>query len=185
MEAEKRKPAYRAALQAQRVLLRDYELTARSFNERAIKAAKEYSNLIPSRVAHFTLGPALYRAVHNHMMHAGWGLKFKKENELRTLSSDGRSGIRLLGPYGTTVRQGFNLRRSAAAEGGFEGKRLSVSLSVIYGTASGKTVRMPLKIDPKDDYLIDGLHHPIHIIRIIRRTEHGHDKFYAQLLVEV
>ncbi|MBQ7678867.1 MAG: hypothetical protein IJT34_03350, partial [Butyrivibrio sp.] len=117
------------------------------------------------------------------------GFCYKREGDIRVLVSDGRSGIRLLGPNGRGCRDGINLC-SPHPEGDTEtGAQQSAPLfipSVVYGKGKGRrAIRLPLILDPADTYMIEALARPFRIIRILRRNHHGRDRYDLQLTVDL
>ena len=166
MEAEKNSAEYSKVLSIQRSLMRRYELTTRSFNDRAIKKAKEYDNLISTRVAHYTVGMSLGKAIMRHLVfRKPYG--YKKKDELHTLISDGRSGIRIVDEENKNLRAGFDIK-SMISEKEDVGtpQKYPINLYVLFSASRGKQIKLPIKIDPKDNYIIEGLAHPIRLSAI-------------------
>lgn len=170
---------YREALELQSTLFQEYQLTRYSVINQAIELARPYHEILPSRVAHFTVGLSAWNSFHEVLLGAKNGVKYKKEGDIHTLSSDGRSGIRLLADSSKGHRGGIDITQTPWYTGDARSP-----LFVVYGKTRGKhIIKLPLKIKRDDVYLIEMLSHPLTKICILRRRQHGHDKYYVQLLV--
>ena len=175
----KRSPEYRQALTMQSEVYRAYGFTAFSYHERAIEISRPYKELLPTRVAHFSIGVPLWQSVHSVLMGSQTGWRYKSRGDVHTLASDGRSGIRLIGPEGRAIRDGIDPGSLMTGPHG------EPPLRVTYGRASGRRViRLPVSIGHGDGYVMDALSSPIHVIRIHRRREHGHERYYVLLTIE-
>ena len=175
---------YRRALALQREVYGAYGFTAYTVHDRAILAARDHASILPSRVAHYTIGIPLWQAMHGILVGAQTGFRYKRRGDIHSLSSDGRSGIRLLGPAGTNAREGIDLTEWSEKARRGEAPKDS-GCRVIYGKGKGKrAICLPLKISPKDTYLIDTLRNPIRNIRILRRTQDRRDCYCVQLMVD-
>ena len=180
IEREKESEAYQAALTDQREVLRRYGFTQMSFSDRAIELSKPYKALLPSRVANYSIGRPVWNSFHDMIINGTRGGRRRRRGEVYSLSSDGRSGIRLIDDAGKALREGISLTQDVS-----RGGRVTPQLYCVYGKTSGDHVlRLPLKIDPSDEYLIGYLRRPLHMVSIHRQVQHGHDKYYALLMVE-
>ena len=178
-------PEYKKAIKEQGALYREYGFTGYSFNERAIAASKQYSNVLPTRVAHFTVGMPLWRAWQQYLTGRRRGIAYRAHGNWNILTSDGRSGIRLVGPDNKAVRDGIVLTGSRGAVTREGTVYDAFHLYVVYGRTTGRRVlRLPLYVPKKDPYTIEGLSRPMHTISVVRILHHGHWKLYAQLTVE-
>ena len=189
----KESPAYRQAMQQQSILFRTYGLTPYTIHDRAIEMAKPYAAILPSRVAHFTIGIPLWQATHGVLLGTQPGFCYKRVGDIRVLMSDGRSGIRLLGPNGRGCRDGIVLNLPSSGEeedteNNAQWKHSSAGPAtpvVVYGKGKGRrAIRLPLILDPADTYMSEALARPFRIIRLLRRPHHGRDRYYLQLTCE-
>ena len=178
-EAAKQAPAYVQAVGVQNQLLRAYGFTGHSCRCRAIEIADEYRPILPTRVASYTIGSPLWTAWHGVLIGRQTSVKRKRKGEIRALTSDGRSGIRLLDANLVNRRAGIDLS-------GEEPLITSDPCAyIVFGRESKKrSLRMPLRISRRDAYTIEVLQRPIRRLSIVRRDDpQGHPALFASLLV--
>ena len=170
-DARKDKTSYRSALRTQSQIYEKYCFSEYYFVERAIEVAAEYKPLIPSRVAHYTIGRPLWRSFHGYLLGKTSRFKRKSLGSQTYLMSDGRSGIRLIGEDGMARRNGIDTtQRYYVAVGRQKGKRI---------------LRIMTNIDPEDEYLAHYLRFPMRWISVNRHTGHGgKEGLIAKILVD-
>lgn len=170
-ERQKKTRTYRAAVEDQTAIHRKYHFSAYSFNDRTIALAAEYRDLLPSRVATYTIARPLWKSFHNYLYNRVTRLKRKSKDMQTSLTSDGRSGIRLIDETGVAQRGGVDIHQK---------------LYVIYGRSTGKRVlKIPVKIDPKDTYREKYLRYPMRWISIAKFVDHrGRNGLIARVLVD-
>ena len=183
-EEAKRSADYREAIRVQSQLMHDYGLTAFSAHMRSVELAREYKGLLPSRVAHFTIGSSMWHAVHSVMLGLQTGFCYKSKGDLKTLSSDGRSGIRLLGPDGYSIRDGVDIDELPEMNADDWTREHGALLSVVYGKGKGRRgIRLPLLLK-EDERMRKALASPLHVIQIRRKEIHGRDRYFMDIIVE-
>ena len=184
----KQAPEYKAATRLQNDLFKEYGFTSYTFHSRAIEISRPYKELLPTRVAHFTIGIPMWQAVHGILLGDQTGFCYKSPGDVHTLSSDGRSGIRLLTPEGRSARDGVDIR--GLEQAGFiidewTHAHRDVPLSVAYSKGKGRRgIRLALRLDLRDDYIVSALRQPLHVLRIVRKEHHGKDRYFVQLTID-
>lgn len=173
-EAAKKKQKYEHAVRARNRILLNNGITAYGCKSRAIEIADEYKPILPTRVAHFSIGEPLWTAWHKYLIGQQTSVKRKKSGDIRTLTADGRSGIRILDAQLRTKRDGIDL--SDPSEKAY----------IIFGKQTGKRVLlMPLVVSPKDLYLIEMLRYPLRRVHIVmKRDKHDKPCLWANLLID-
>lgn len=181
--AAKATPVYREAVQIQGELYRTYGFSSYSFCNRAIELAKPYREILPSRVAHFTVGLPLWTMFHQVLIGRRNSLAYKKQGQLRDLRSDGRSGIRLIDDRGRGHREGICL---TSGENDGEDMASIAQYYVLFGKRTGRRVlQLPLKIDPDDRYMREALHNPMRTISIVAKPDGKRTHYYACLTIQL
>ena len=171
LEAAKKKPAYRAAVRAQSKMYKKYGFSSYHFVDRAIEVAGDYKEILPTRVAHYTIGLPLWDSFHNYLIGRSSSLKRKATGSQQSVISDGRSGIRLIDDTGKARRGGVDVDQP---------------LFVVYGRGKGKrALKLPVRIDPRNDYMRRYLACPMRWISITRCVDRkGRDSVVALILID-
>lgn len=172
-EKEKKKykssDEYKNAAKVNQELIKRNNFTEFGFISLAMQYSKVYEENISTNVAALSIAKPLWAAFEKMMYGNGKIVHFKRENEINSMASNGKSGIRILDEDGKTVTK-------------WDGKG---KLYCIAGTTKGKVLKMPLKIDRKDLYKLEMLtDRKYKIVRITRKLVKGKFKYYVQLTVE-
>lgn len=167
MAAAKKSDAYTQAVETQKMLLREYGMSEFSFTSAVGDFYKIYNQNIPSSVALLSIAKPMWSAFDKCLFGNGKKVAFKKFDSWKSMASNGKSGIRLVNAAGKTVRHRDGNER----------------LWCLCGTKDGKVLKMPLKIDNKDTWLLEMLDRDIKIVRIVRKRVRGKYKYSVQLTV--
>ena len=172
-EKQKRTPAYKYAIKTQAKKHQEYGFTAYSFMGRAMEMAsdEQYKKIIPTRVASYTIGKPLWISFSRYIFHRSVGIKRKALGEQSSVTSDGRSGIRLLYEKGGAQRNGVDTHEQ---------------LYIQYGKSTGKRIlRIPVNVNGNDKYFEKYLAYPMQRISIVKyKTKSGKDGLIAKILVD-
>ena len=140
-------------------LYKENNLTKFGFIYDLKKFSKPYSSSVPSVVAQISIASVLWRAFESCLYSKGNIPKYRKYDDTRSFSSDGKSAIILL-----KDEKGYYLR--------FQNKQ-----------AKAKSMDIRIKLD-KTDYNLEMISRKIKIITIVRKQEKTKTKFYVQFCVE-
>lgn len=165
--ATKKTPEYKRATEMQRQLMMEYGMSEFGFMHDIAKFYMIYNQNIPSAVAGVTIAKPMWAAFDKRLFGNGQKVSFKKYDTWNSMASAGKSGIRLVNAEGKTV-----LHRNG-----------NEKLWCLCGTSKGKMIKMPLKIDNKDTWLLEMLDRDIKIVRIVRKKVRGTYKYSVQLTV--
>lgn len=158
---------YKEAVKIQKELLKEYGFSEFSFKDQAIKSADHFKDIIPTCLASMSIGVPMWAAFDKLLFGNGEMVHFKKKDSFGSIVTDGRSAIRIVTCDNKTVR-----------------KMDSKENYYCYVTSKlGKNLKMPLKIDRKDHYLLEMMERDIHTVRITRKKVRGTYKYYVQLSV--
>jgi hypothetical protein len=168
--AERKKDAdFKAACQTKNDLMKEYRFSKMGFVGDTTSFYKHFNMNIPSEVAGNTIAPAMWAAFDDYFFGSGRQIKFKRKGEWYSMVSQGKSGIRIVDDDWEKVRGNANGRK----------------LYCVYSTAHGKTIKMPLKLDPKDYYKLEMLDlESYKQVRIINKEVRGTLKWYVQITID-
>ena len=170
----KKSPEYKAAAEKQKELLRAYGMSEFGFTKTIGDFYKVYSQNISSSMAGISIAKPMWTAFDKMLFGNGETVHYKKYDSWKSIATDGKSGIRLINKDGDTV-----LHRSGDEK-----------LWCVCGTSKGKVLKMPLKIDKKDTWLLEMLDRDIKIVRITRKRvkdkyKYGKIPFFLQSTIAV
>lgn len=164
---KKASPEYKEATQIQKQLLKEYGFSDFSFKSEAIKESKHFKGLIPSTMASISIGTPMWVAFDKLLFGNGEICHFKKYDSWSSIATDNRSGLRIVTKDNKTT---FVMDSKE-------------EYYVLYTSKVGKALKMKLKIDRKDLWLLEMMEKKIHIVRITRKKVRGKYKYYVQLSV--
>lgn len=164
----KKSEEFKEAAKITNDILKEYGLTEYGFTAEVLKQREVYKTNIPSVVASLSVAKPMWAAMDKKLFGNGNALHYKKKDTWRSMASDGKSGIRLVNADEKTV-----LHREG-------NEKLWVKMSVPHG----KTVLIPVMIDPKDSYKAEMLDRNVKIVRITRKFCKTKYHYYVQLTVE-
>lgn len=159
---------YKAATATQKELLKEYGFTEFAFIALSLKHAKHFSDVTSTKVVGQSVGAPMWRGFDRMLFGNGKIVHYKKYNTWTSIVSDGRSGIRIVGTDGKSVME----------------MNSNEKYFCVVSTKAGKKLKMPLKIDEKDLYMLEMIERKIHQVRITRQGVNGKLKYYVQLTVE-
>lgn len=160
----------RAALDIRNNLYKEYGFTEFAFKNAVktfYKDNKDFSANIPSSVAGLSIAKPLWAAFKAKMYKGAEFISDKPKGGLRSIASDGRSGLRLTDSTKKTV-----LKRT-------EDEPLYVS----YGTTKGKVLHIPVAIRSDDAYAKEALANPVKIVRLLRKPKGQDCQYCVQITV--
>lgn len=157
----KKSPALKAAYDIRNRLIKEYGLTEYSIIGSSTRHAAHYKTALSAVMTRMTIGVRIWRAVNRLLYGNGSQIHFKRYGTLNSLSTDGKSGIRLL-----SDSNGYFLLLSNQQ-------------------AHAKKIKIYLNIREDDSYAATMLNCPIKAITVIRRLENSKWHYYAQLSVDV
>lgn len=163
----KKSDEYKQAVQKQKDLLKEYGFSNFSFGAQAIKSADHFKDIIPTMLAQLSIGKPMWQAFDKLLFGNGEIVHFKKYGSFNSIVTDGKSGIRIVSENNKTTKK-------------MDSKEKYYCL---YTSRLGKNLKMPLKIDHKDLYLLEMIERDIHTVRITRKKVKGTYKYYVQLAV--
>ncbi len=156
---------YKKAVADRKQIMFDYGFTDFSFRSISCIHAKYFSDVVPTNVVTRTVGIPMWAAFQSMLYGDGKEVHFKKEGSLRSIATNGLSGIRIVDEKGVSTRQMERGRRYYC----------------VYSSKKGKNVKMPLVIDHKDKYLMEMIDKEFRVVRIIRKKVNGKDRYILQL----
>lgn len=165
--AAKKTEEFKAATDMQKELRKEYGMSEFGFTNDVSRFYSVYKENISSSMAGISIAKPMWAAFDKCLFSSGQKVSFKKFDTWNSIATDGKSGIRLINAEGKTV-----LHRADKE-----------ALWCVCGTSKGKVLKMPLKIDEKDTYLLEMLDRDIKIVRITRKKVKGTYKYYVQLTV--
>lgn len=148
----------KAAYERKNAILKENGFSEFDFRSESAKYSKYYQKHISSTMASLGIGEPMWRAFEKLLFGNGDTVHFKNQDTVYSLVSDNKSGIRLVEKDG----------------------KYKVVLS--NRMARAKKLELPIK-GPKTEYDLMMLMAPIKIVRIVKRIEKGHRRFYCQLTV--
>lgn len=165
--AAKKTEEYKQASEVQRELFREYGMSEFGFSNTATDYYRIYSQNIPAATVAPSISKPMWAAFNKCLFGNGKKVSFKKFDTWSSVASAGKSGLRLVNGDGKNV-----LHRSG-----------NENLWCVFGTNKGKILKMPLKIDNKDLWLIEMLDRDIKIVRLVRKKVRGKYRYAVQLTV--
>lgn len=167
-QARKRTEEYKTAVKISNDILKEYGMTQYDFFAEVSKQREVYKTNISSMVARYSIARPLWSAMEKYLFGNGNMLHYKKYNTIKSLASDGTSGLTMIGEDGKTI---FN-------------REMNQKVWIRMGAPKGKNIVIPLMIDENDFYKIEMLSRKIKIIRITRKLCGSRYRYYAQMTVE-
>ena len=161
----KSSPEYKQALKDEKQILMDYGFTDFSFRSISCIHAKYFKDVVPTNVVVRTVGIPMWAAFQRMLFGDGKSVHFKKQGSLRSIATNGISGMRIIDDKGFTTRK--------MERGG--------KYYCLYASKKSKNIKMPLIIDPKDKYLLEMMDKEFRVVRIIRKRINGKDRYVLQL----
>ncbi|WP_022754058.1 hypothetical protein [Butyrivibrio fibrisolvens] len=158
---------YKDAIKTQKKLLREYGFSEFQFGATAIKYSEHFRGIIPTMLAQRSIGAPMWIAFDKLFFGNGETVHFKNYDTWNSIVTDGRSGIRIVSEDNKTVKKMDSSKKYYC----------------LYSVKEGKNLKMPIKIDKKDLYLIEMAERDIHTVRITRKKVNGTYKYYVQLSV--
>lgn len=156
------------ALDTMNQLRKDYGITEYGFGSATTYHRQHYKNSVSSMIAQMSITPAAWKAFDSLIFGKGEDVHFKKAGDFSSMASDGRSGFRLVDEAGKTLERGIVDAPMFLAVGGRGIKKMTIPVIV-----------------PKDDsYKQEMVARSYHVIRVVKKTVRGVNKFYLQLTVD-
>ena len=164
-------PEYKEATETQNRLRMEYGFTEFQFGKASLRYSEYFRDIIPTKLAQMSIGKPLWAAFEMMLFNKGEGKRpaphFKKYDSFSSVVTDGRSGIRIVDENDKTI-----LKMDPA-------KRYWVYVT----TKKSKNLKMPIKVDKKNLYLLEMMDRDIHTVRIIRKKVRGNYRYLVQLTV--
>ena len=168
-KAIKKSQAYKDAQEMQKAKMREYGFSEYDFASQVLTYVKPFASNITGTVATYSISKPMWAAFDKYFYSNGQAVHFKKYESLNSVASDGKAGLKLVGPDKKSTRK---------PESPF-------GLSIMYGSnRAGKVITMPLVVDKKDLYMQEMICNNIKVVRLVRRKINGRYKYYAQLTVD-
>ena len=165
---KKRPPEVVAALDTMNRMRAEKNLTEYGIGNMVTYHRQHYSTSVSSMVANRSIAAPIWAALHKVIFDDGKEVHFKGRGELESVASDGKSGIRLVDADGETLFCGTP----------FAPMFLAVS------SRGGKKMQIPVAVPKNDAYKVRMTARRFSVVRIVKKTVRGTDKFYVQLTVE-
>ena len=159
---------YKAAGKRRTELLREYGFTEFGFGADATNFAKHFFENMSSNASMISVGKVMWRAFDTMLYGKGDMVHFKKAGTINSVATDGKSFLRIVDASNKTV-----MKRTDES-----------ALFVSYGLRGHKVLKMPIKLNLKNDYETEMLGMPIKQVRLLRRKEKGVYKYYVQLCLD-
>lgn len=158
---------YKAATKTQKELLKEYGFSEFSFGANAIQFAEHFKTIIPTKVAQMSIGVPMWAAFDKLLFGNGEMAHFKRYDTFSSIVTDGKSAVRIVSEDGKSTKK-MDSR---------------MQYYCVYTSKEGKNLKMPLKIDKKDLYMLEMMERDIHTVRICRKKVKGKYKYSVQLSV--
>lgn len=159
---------YRAAVDERNRIFKEYGFTEFDFTNLGTEIYGHYKENVSSMMKNRSVAKPLWNAFSDFFYKNGKQVHFKKKDEWNSVSTDGKSGLRLVNRDNKTLLTG------TAAE----------PMWLYVGTRSGKSMQIPVILPEKDEWKREMVCRPIRVVRVIRKKVRGTDKYYLQLTVE-
>ena len=168
----KKTDAYTNAVNTCNDLRKAYGFSEFGFIAASNKYSEHFRGIVPTKLAELSIAKPMWAAFEKMIFNKSEGEKrpmphFKKYNTFSSVVTDGRSGIRIVDENNKTTKKMDS----------------SQKYFVLMTSKKGKSLRMPLKIDRKNTYLLEMMERDIHTVRIIRKKVKGNYRYLAQLSV--
>lgn len=169
-EDKKESMEYKAAIKRRGEMLQDYGFTEYQFRSEVAMFSSYFSENIGSMIANISIAGPMWTAFHTLLYGKGDMVHFKKKNSIHSVTSDGKSFLRVTDAAGKTLLQCSDTQ----------------DLFLTYGPVrrGGKPVILPIRYDKANDYEREMLSKPIKQVRILRKREKGRYHYYVQLNLE-
>ncbi len=169
VKAIKKSQTYKDAQEMQKSKMREYGFSEFDFASQVLTYVKPFASNITGTVATYSISKPMWTAFDKYFYSNGQAVHFKRYESLNSVASDGKAGLKLVGP---------NKKSTRKPESPF-------GLSIMYGSnRAGKVITMPLVVDKKDLYMQEMICNNIKVVRLVRRKINGKHKYYAQLTVD-
>lgn len=162
----KKSDEYKKATETQKHLMREYGFSEFQFRAEAIRRASYYKENIPTTSASTSIGVTMWSAFEKMFFDNGQIVHYKKFDSWQSISSDGKSGLRIVNKAGKTLSHGT-----------------SEQMYLLFGVRPYKVLKMSLKVDKKDLYKLEMLDRDFKVVRLTRKKVRGVYKYYVQLTV--
>lgn len=149
-------------------LLKEYGFSSFSFCAKAIEFAHIYKEHISTACASRSIGMPMWAAFDKKLFGNGKKVHFKSYGDLKSIASDGRSGIRIVNEKGKTLKSGIS----------------DAPMYVLFGVNKGKILKLRVVIPKNDTYKMEMVERNIKVVRITRKRVRGKWKYFVQLTVE-
>ncbi len=181
-EKEKRKkelqstPEYKEAVATQNRIRKELLFTEFDFGKISLRARKHFEDVTSAKVTEISVGKPMWAAFDKAIFSAPKDEEdrpephYKKYGSIRSLTSDGKSGLMIVDEEGVSTLQMSSDRN----------KKYYLRMK----TKAGKTVLAPLVIDKKNTYLLEMMEKRIKQVRLIRKKVKGNWKYSVQLVVK-
>lgn len=156
--SKKKSDRLKAAYERKNTILRENGFSEFDFRSESQRYSKYYQKHISSIMASCGIGEPMWRAFEKLLFGNGNTVHFKRQGDVCVLVSDNKSGIRLVENNG----------------------KYEVILS--NRNAKAKILKLQIK-GPNTEYDKAMLDVPIKMVRIVKREEKGHRRFYCQITV--
>ena len=163
----RKSPECKAALEVMNQLRRDYDISEYGFGHATTYHRQHYSKSVGSTIANLSIAKPAWRAFDSVIFGKGEDVHFKKAGDFTSMASDGKSGFRLLDSDGNTLNKGIVDEPMFLAVGGRGVKPMRIRVIV-----------------PNERYKREMVARPFHVIRVVKKTVRGVNKFYLQLTVD-
>lgn len=164
----KKSQEYKDATEMQKSLLKEYGFSEFAFKSEAIKFAKHFACVTNTKVAAMSVGTPMWSAFDKMLFGNGKVAHFKKYDTWTSIVSDNKTGIRIVDVNNKTTYE-MDSREQYYC---------------LISSKKGKNLKMPLKVDKKDKYMLEMMERKIHQVRIVREKVNGKYKYSVQLAVE-
>lgn len=158
--SKKKSDVLKAAYDRKNEIMRENSFSDFDFRSKAIVYSKYYQKHVSSKMAMVNVGQPMWAAFEKLFFGNGEKVAFKKYDEVTTIASDNKSGIRLMqddnGKYYVLISN---------------------------KAAKAKPVKLYIK-GPNTTYDKEMLTAKIKVVRVIKKIEKGDRKYYCQLTVE-
>lgn len=159
-EKAEKTPELIAAYEVHNQLMKDYGFSKYGLQSESIQYASHYSAVIPSTMAQMSIGKRMWSAFDDVFFGTGDEVSFKRWHQFNSLSTDGKSGMRLI--------QDENDRPY-----------------ILVSNRSAQAKPLKLYFDyPKDLYGQTLFACPIKVITLVRRQEKSKWHYYVQFSVD-
>ena len=168
MAKVKKTKEYKAAQRINAEVRQKYGFTSFAFNAKACEFARIYKEHIPTTCAGRSIGAPMWAAFEKKLFGNGKKVHYKSFGDIKSVASDGKSGIRLIDSAGHTLKMGTSEN----------------PMYIVFGTSKGKVLKLEVIIPKNDTYKMEMVERNIRVVRITRKRVLGEWKYFVQLTVE-